>query len=1112
MIKAYSLTAKATLLQTDETWWVTCVYGPQAEQEKIQFLDELLEVRSTSPGPWLLWGDFNMIYQAEDKNNSRLNRRMMSRFRQFINNAELQELYLKGRRFTWSNERDCPTLERLDRVFASDDWMDTYPNHDLSALASQCSDHASLLLKTDSSLPHFKRFRFENFWPKCEGYLQVVEEAWNTPFPWSHDDVDAFRCLDFKLRCTARALKSWSTKRIGSVRLQLHIVKEIVYRLDAAQDLRNLAPHELNLRRKAKLCSLGLASLQRTIVRQRARVTYLAEGDANTRFFHLQACHRSRKNHISKLRTDEAVLVRDEDMANLVYEHFDRMLGSRENQSHLLNFGELNLPSVHNILLDHCFSEEEIWQAILDMPTDKAPGPDGFSGLFFRSAWLIIKGDIMRAFHAIWSLDGRSFYLVNQAYMVLLRKKPDASTIGDYRLNSLIHSFAKLLTKVLARRLAPYMKDLVSPNQSAFIQARLIHENYKAVQLTAKFLHRNKIPSALLKVDIAKAFDTVNWRFLLTMLQHLGFSRRWLDWISIILSTSSTKVILNGSPGRRICHARGLRQGDPLSPLLFVIVMEGLNALLKLAHSQGLLQILHPKISERTFMYADDVVIFVSPAQQDLVLTKAILEIFAGASGLKTNMEKSRISPIQCNLHDTVSLLTHFPGRIDPFPIRHLGIPLDVRKIGKSALQPLVDKVAERLPTWKAALLNRAGRVVLIKSTLSAIPTHTALAVNLSPWVIKSIDSLRRGFLWQGAQSAKGGHCLLAWPRVCRPPELGGLGILDLQRFGYALRMRWLWLKRTSEARSWHQLPDEKESVVQAMFQASIYIELGDGLSALFWTDRWLQGRSIADLAPCLWATVGTKVKKHRTVAQALYEDQWIRDISGALTVQVILDYFHVWDLTRGIQLAPQRADKVCWIWTSDKVFSTSSAYLSFFVGQHPTKGAKLLHKVRAPGKCKFFIWLVLHDRCWTAHRRKRHGLQDDDSCTLCSQSPEEIDHLLVGCPFSREVWFRFFYKFGWGILAPNVQHHNLVDWWGSARKNVHKDQRQCFDTVVILTCWMLWKERNNRTFDRCVRTIQQMLDWVLEETVLWFQAGFRRLEPLVVALGRSSGRALGAL
>src|SRR6185436_8581041 len=101
-----------------------------------------------------------------------------------------------------------------------------------------------------------------------------------------------------------------------------------------------------------------------------------------------------------------------------------------------------------------------------------------------------------------------------------------------YRPIRLIHSFVKLLTKVLARRLAPHMNDLVKHNQSAFIQSRLIHENYKAVQLSAKMLHRNKIPSALIKVDIVKAFDTVNWRFSLNLLQHLGFSRRWLDWTS----------------------------------------------------------------------------------------------------------------------------------------------------------------------------------------------------------------------------------------------------------------------------------------------------------------------------------------------------------------------------------------------------------------------------------------------------------------------------------------------------------------------------------------------------------------------------------------------------
>ena len=213
-------------------------------------------------------------------------------------------------------------------------------------------------------------------------------------------------------------------------------------------------------------------------------------------------------------------------------------------------------------------------------------------------------------------------------------------------------------------------------------------------------------------------------------------------------------------------------------------------------------------------------------------MVKGILEIFARATGLKTNLNKSHVSPIQCDLESTVTVLTHFPGKIDPFPITYLGIPLGLRKLRKNELQPLVDKVANRLPSWKANLLNKAGRTVLIKSTLSAIPTHTALAVKISPWTIKCIDKIRRGFLWRGAASAKGVQCLLAWPRVCRPPEHGGLGIVDLECFGYALRMRWLWLRKTDPSRSWNMLPDEKEHVAEVMFQASIYIELGDGCTS----------------------------------------------------------------------------------------------------------------------------------------------------------------------------------------------------------------------------------------------------------------------------------------
>ena len=191
-----------------------------------------------------------------------------------------------------------------------------------------------------------------------------------------------------------------------------------------------------------------------------------------------------------------------------------------------LNFDVLQLPSLQLDGIDQCFTEEEIWKAILDTPADKAPGPDGFTGLFYRTAWPIIKADIMAAFNALWSLDGRSFYLVNQAYMILLKKKSIAQEVSDYRPISLVHSFAKLAAKVLATRVAPFLQSLVKPNQSAFIRGRFLHDNFRAVQLTARLLHKQKQAAALLKIDITKAFDTVNWTFLLAVLKHMGFPSR----------------------------------------------------------------------------------------------------------------------------------------------------------------------------------------------------------------------------------------------------------------------------------------------------------------------------------------------------------------------------------------------------------------------------------------------------------------------------------------------------------------------------------------------------------------------------------------------------------
>jgi hypothetical protein len=132
------------------------------------------------------------------------------------------------------------------------------------------------------------------------------------------------------------------------------------------------------------------------------------------------------------------------------------------------------------------------------------------------------------------------------------------------------------------------MGELINYNQSAFIRGRQIHENFKTVQLTCRWLHARHRPTVLLKIDLAKAFDSVAWPFLLEVLEHAGFPLRWRNWVAAMLRTASTKVMVNGRPSRRILHARGLRQGDPLSPTLFVLVMEVLNALIHALCRNGL--------------------------------------------------------------------------------------------------------------------------------------------------------------------------------------------------------------------------------------------------------------------------------------------------------------------------------------------------------------------------------------------------------------------------------------------------------------------------------------------------------------------------------------------
>ena len=141
-------------------------------------MEELADIYELIAGPWIVVGDFNLLLNPEDKNNSHINRQMMVRFLAKLNTLELKEIYLNERRYTWSNERAQVTMEKTDHILSTSTWEELYTTCHLAALGSSVSDHCPLLLDLDAELCMGMRFKFESLWTKAEGFMQTVEEAW----------------------------------------------------------------------------------------------------------------------------------------------------------------------------------------------------------------------------------------------------------------------------------------------------------------------------------------------------------------------------------------------------------------------------------------------------------------------------------------------------------------------------------------------------------------------------------------------------------------------------------------------------------------------------------------------------------------------------------------------------------------------------------------------------------------------------------------------------------------------------------------------------------------------------------------------------------------------
>lgn len=316
---------------------------------------------------------------------------MISRFKRTIDELQSAQLPLHGRRFTWSNEQDTPTMTRIDHFFGSLEWHELFPNADLQAIASLGSDHSPLLMNGDMEQHVYRGFRFEEYWLSVPGFTEMIQNTWEQPV----NTQDAILRLHVKLIRTEKAIKIWRRQNIGNIRLQLAIMQVAFLHIEKAQEFRQLSEVELDLKRFLKAKSLGLASIQRSRARQHARIKWIKLGDCNTRFFHMHANARRKKQFIAKIQDGETTVTSQADKLEKVHDYFRRILGSTENREGTLNWEALGYTQKNMEDLEFPITDTELSNTIKELPSQRAPGPDGFIGAFYKSCWGIIKNDLL---------------------------------------------------------------------------------------------------------------------------------------------------------------------------------------------------------------------------------------------------------------------------------------------------------------------------------------------------------------------------------------------------------------------------------------------------------------------------------------------------------------------------------------------------------------------------------------------------------------------------------------------------------------------------------------------------------------------------------------------
>lgn len=548
------------------------------------------------------------------------------------------------------------------------------------------------------------------------------------------------------------------------------------------------SPQTFEDENRARASWMFFAAAEESFLHQKSRVRWLNVGDLNTGVFHKAVRANLSRNVIHYLLYELDRRVFDSSaLKDMIIQYYLSLLGT-ENQD-ISPFSVAQIQEIHPFRCSDDLAaqmsaiptDEEIRKTIFSLPKSKSPGPDGFSVEFFLSSWDLVGGDLIKAVKDFF-LNPDLSHQVNSTVLALLPKVPGASRLSEYRPISLCNTVYKVISKIIGSRLKLITPLAVQRNQVGFITGRLLCENVLlASELVSDFNKPGDVTRGCLQIDITKAYDNVDWQFVLNILDAFELPELLIQWIRSCVTSPHYSVAFNGEligffPGKK-----GLRQGDPISSSLFVLAMDILSKKLDRAAQSRQFGIHHwcsyPLITHLSF--ADDMLIFFDGSTASLGVIIQLLNEFHSGSGLCLNLAKTGLFVDGANHTVSREMAASFGLSQGSLPVRYLGLPLMPHKLRPHDYQPLIDRVTKKIKSWTLRNLSFAGRLQLIQSVLYGMFNFWASVFPLPKGCIEAIERLCNAFLWTGdSVSARGAK--IAWESVCTPKKVGGLGLRRL--------------------------------------------------------------------------------------------------------------------------------------------------------------------------------------------------------------------------------------------------------------------------------------------------------------------------------------------